>query len=193
MTEPYRKYKVEDLELLEFIRDRFWEKKSENGVRRNNGNIHDEWFLGWPGIALVFGETTFWDNNPGIGEKLQALTYPFNEPIMNCWVKFYNTGEYSCLHTDDAKFIKGPKPYENGWTNSILLDQPSDMEGGDVVLAGDGWEPNFDQIKSRLITLRHNNIGDTITWNNEIVHGVSRIERGYRATLIVVKERKVND
>ena len=182
--EPYMKYHIDDLELLESIRDQFWKSKEGDFVRRNRGGIHHEWYLGWP------GETPWWDNNPGFAEKLKAITYPFDQPIINCWVKFYNTGEYSCLHTDDVKVIASSEEYKMGWTNSILIDQSPDLEGGDVVLAGDGWEQSFDQIKSRLITLRHKDIGDTIVWDDKIVHGISQIEKGYRATLIVVKKKE---
>lgn len=181
VNKPYMKYHVDDLELLEYIWDQFQKSKESNLVGRNLAKIHDEWYIGWPGL------NPWWDNNQEVAEKLKALTYPFNEPIMNCTIKFYTTGEYAALHKDNPLIIKGAKPYKSGWTNSVLLHQSSDLEGGDVVLAGDGWDK---EIGSRLITMRHKNVGDTIVWNDEIVHGVSQIEKGYRAALIVIKERK---
>lgn len=186
MTEVYKKYDIDDLELLESIRGHFWKSKDDDNVSRNTGGIHDECYIGWP------GQGPWLDNNPKFAEKLQSLTYPFDQPIMNSWIKFYNAGEYSGLHTDDVKFIGGPKEYDLGWTNSILIEQSSEIEGGDIVFAGDGWEPNFKQLKSRLITTRHKNIGDNIVWDSEVVHGVSEIKQGYRMTLIVVKERNKN-
>lgn len=181
---PYIKYKFDDIELLKTVRDEFWARKKEDKIKRNTGKIHDEQYIGYPGQGY------WWEEHPGFAERVAAMTYPYGEPIQNCWVKFYNTGEYSCLHTDDIAFIGGAEDYSLGWTNSILLEQTDDIDGGDLVFAGDGWEPNFKQIKSRLITDRHKEFGDAFTWDSEIVHGVSKINRGHRMTLIVVKKKE---
>ena len=183
---PYHNYKITDKDLLKFMMDQL--KLNPDKIKRNMGNIHDQLTLGWPGKDGM----NFWDDKMEVFQKLCDVTYPYGKPIINSWIKIYNEGEYSCLHQDDINTIPSKDKVNATWTNSILIDQSEEIVGGTIVVAGDGWEPNFEQIKSRLFTFDHKEIGDTAVWDNDVVHGVSNLEKGYRITLIVIKEKDKN-
>ena len=184
MQDTYLKLNVEDEEFITWIKVKYEEYRKER-LRRNTGKIHSEMYLGW--LTEEDKNGWFWKKYPEMFKRLEQITYPYGEPVINSWIKFYDEGEYSALHIDDVNFISQRYRHKITWTNSILLEQSEDLEGADVVLAGDGFEPTFEQLKSRLITQRHNKVGDNIVWDSEIVHGISKIEKGYRMTLIVIK------
>ena len=186
MTDPYKRYRIDDLELLQSVRDQLHVAVNDNEVKRNNKGFHGLWYLGWP------GSSKFWDLNPTFEERLTACVYPYHRPIMNCWIKFYSVGDHSGLHVDDVKSIGSAEEYDIGWTNSILIEQSDDIEGGDVVVAGDAGD-EIANGASRLITMRHKSVGDVIAWDSELVHGVSRIEKGSRAALMITKKKKSQD
>lgn len=181
MTDPYLKYNIDDLEFIEWMKSVYY--NSSDRIRRNKGNIHQQLYLGWENGGW------FWHQYPDMLKKVEALTYPYGEPVQNSWIKQYNENDFSCLHKDEVDFIKIKDDYSVTWTNSILLEQSENIDGGMVVLAGDGWH-KYNEINSRLITLKHEKPGDTIVWDSEIVHGISKINEGRRMTLIVIKGKE---
>ena len=183
-------YQITDIELLESIKTQIHLNK--NRAMPNTGKIHRELFLGWPGMRMP-GMENFWDDKLDLYKKLCDVTYPYGEEIINSTVKFYEKGDYASLHQDSLNYLSHSKKVKSAWTNSVLIEQSSDIEGGTIVICGDGWEPNFEQIKSRLITINHRIPGDTAVWDDRAVHGVSKLTNGYRICLIVIKERDLNN
>ena len=90
-------------------------------------------------------------------------------------------------------------------TNSILLHQSSDLEGGELIFAGDSLDDTSDPVEvrdrpyntkhlmHRLELAKHEKVGDVIWWNAYTVHGVSRIKRGNRITFMIIKTTDIND
>ena len=182
----YKKYSVDQLILSPFkvLISKELKKSKSNRLAPALVLSHTRLPLLWPGHNSDFG---FWDKNPSLWEKLTKATYPFNEPIINCVIKIYYKGDSACLHTDDPKYHSHKKKYTKTFTNSVLLHQSEDLEGGDLVLAGDGWEPTHQQLQSRLVTMKHKTPGDAVVWDSDVIHGVSEIENGSRIVLIVIK------
>jgi hypothetical protein len=183
-----KQYKINDSEVLEWMKNQI--ELNKNYFKPNTGKIHSELHVGYLGMPTA-NPKNFWDNNLNMYKRLCDITYPFGEEIINCTIKFYKKNEYSSLHQDSLDFLNHSKKVEAAWTNSILIDQSPNISGGTMVICGDGWEPNYEQIKSRLITIDHKTPGDTVVWDDKAVHGVSKINSGHRICLVVIKERKL--
>ena len=82
------------------------------------------------------------------------------------------------------------KKVESTWTNSILIDEDMNASGGEIVFSGDKLDYTKEGLRKRLEVDRHNGIGEVMVWNDEVVHGIGKMKKGYRASLIVIKERK---
>lgn len=183
--DPHFTYRFKDPDFLNWIKGQFDIAKEKGAMSRNMGNVHHLLPIGGPLTPF----SSFWGPYPEKLDLLTQLTYPYGEKILIVVIKHYTKNEYSSLHQDDPEALRISE-YRSLWTNSILIDKSDDVKGGDVVIAGDGFEPDADHLKSRLITLNHEEIGNSIVWDSEAVHGVSRIEKGYRTALIVVKAKE---
>lgn len=141
---------------------------------------------------------------PEIYNYLKKNTYPFGEKITKTFIKVYGAneevGEFLPLHSDQQA---GQSKHRNMFTpeerltitNTIILYRSDDLEGGEVVMAGDSFEPKSHARKSdtrdltyRLKILPLRNIGDAAFWHGLTVHGVTSVTRGERISLIVTKQ-----
>ena len=63
------------------------------------------------------------------------------------------------------------------------------MEGGELVLAGDGYE-DYEKLGSRLKIVDLKERGQTASWNGETLHGCAEVTRGTRWVFVTFKEEK---
>lgn len=123
---------------------------------------------------------------------IEKNTYPYDSPIFNSWCVWYGEGAFLGLHMDpfdstDEKTI---------FNTSILVHQSEDLEGGEVIVAGDIPDNASDAYTyrkaamTRLKVIRHDDIGSAVHWHPGTVHGVGDIRQGERITLMVLKKEK---
>ena len=134
------------------------------------------------------------------------MTYPYGSPIVACWSHLYEAGTgFMGLHQDKEAlggFKKvttdsGSSTWSGGdypdplklWSTSLLIDKSDDMEGGELVLAGDGYE-DYEKLGSRLKIVDLKERGQTASWNGETLHGCAEVTRGTRWVFVTFKEEK---
>lgn len=142
-------------------------------------------------------------------EYLKNNTFPFGEEINYHWVKSYDesqgvNGGFAGLHHDhypwnvpEGKLLV---------VNSILLYRSDDLDGGDLVFAGDEFvnddgtseeklNRRYDtrHVRHRLEICKHNTPGDLLWWNEYTVHGVARVKKGKKVTLLISKFVDIDD
>ena len=128
------------------------------------------------------------ENMKEILKVIEQHTYPYGRPIERSWCKWYGKSSFIGLHTDPFRNEEGKTAY----VSSIMVYKTPDLEGGELVIAGD-WdyviEKNhiFNNIMKRLKTFTFTDIGDFSTWDDKMLHGVCDIHQGERITLMVVK------
>ncbi len=137
----------------------------------------------------------FWEQHVDLYNYLDSVTYP-RDPnyVINCtWMRYYTKGCFSAFHQDQHLLLGH---VVNQTTNIILIDRSDDLVGGVTVIAGDSFEFDRDdpnkpgQLRERLITKFMDKPGDAVAWNEKVVHGISRIERGSRLVFMVSKVPK---
>lgn len=143
-------------------------------------------------------------------DYLKEHTYPFGADILYHWLKVYDENQHHIggflgLHQDYHEFPELESKGEMITTNSILLHQSDDLEGGDLIFAGDAFDDSKDPVEvsdrpyntkhimHRMEIDRHKDIGDVMWWHGYTVHGVSRIKKGNRVTLMIIKTTDIND
>lgn len=75
------------------------------------------------------------------------------------------------------------------WSTTLLVTKSDDMEGGEIVLAGDGYE-DLHKLTSRLKIVDLKEKGQTASWNGETMHGIAEITKGTRWVFVTFKEEK---
>ena len=73
------------------------------------------------------------------------------------------------------------------WSTSLLVTKSDDMEGGELVLDGDGYE-DYDKLGSRWKIVNLKEKGQTASWNGATVHGVTEITKGTRWVFVTFKD-----
>ena len=137
---------------------------------------------------------------------ITQMTYPYGDPIITCWSHLYKAGTgFMGLHQDKEAlggFKKvttdsGNSTWSDGnypdplklWSTSLLIDKSDDMKGGELVLAGDGYE-DYEKLGSRLKIVDLKERGQTASWNGETLHGCAEVTRGTRWVFVTFKEEK---
>ena len=143
---------------------------------------------------------------------ITQMTYPYGEPISLCWSKLYGAtskdrditppsgsqrdyywgvvGRPSMgLHQEkwvygDMEIGKDPLKF---WSTTLLVTKSDDLEGGEIVLAGDSID-DLAEFQSRLKVINLKEKGQTASWNGETVHGVAEITKGTRWVLVTFKD-----
>ena len=151
--------------------------------------------------------------NDDLAEEMEYLkyhTYPFGADILCHWLKVYDEnhhhlGGFLGLHQDHHEFPHLEAKNMMITTNSILLHQSDDLEGGDLIFAGDAFDDSKDPVEvkdrpyntkhimHRMEIDRHKQAGDVMWWHGYTVHGVSRIKKGNRVTFMIIKTTDIND
>lgn len=143
-------------------------------------------------------------------EYLKHNTYPFGADIYCHWIKTYDethhhAGGFLGLHQDWGEFAHLKNEGKMLITNSILLHQSDDLEGGELIFAGDSFDNTKDNVSAqerpyntkhimhRMEVEKHKNIGDVMWWHGYTVHGVSRIKKGNRVTFMIIKTTDIDD
>ena len=138
---------------------------------------------------------SFWQERVDLYNYLDSVTYPRdpNYVISYTWMRYYTPGCFSALHQDQHA---SAGHVVDQTTNIILIDRSDDLVGGVTVIAGDSFEYDPDNpnqpghLRERLITKTMDKPGDAVTWNEKVVHGISRIERGSRLVFMTSKVPK---
>ena len=143
-------------------------------------------------------------------EYLKQHTYPFGEDIRSHWLKVYDDnhhqrGGFLGLHQDYHEFPHLEAEGKMIITNSILLHQSDDLEGGDLIFAGDAFDDSKDPVEvkdrpyntkhvmHRMEIDKHKKPGDVMWWHAYTIHGVSRIKKGNRVTFMIIKTTDIDD
>jgi len=165
-----------------------------------------------PGVMLSVGNNAHTKNlkredllakwfdimGPEMKKWLEDNLQPYGGDIRWIRANIYGTGSSLSLHTDSMTMFKfddifskekeGDKFY---LTHAITLDRSDDIEGGYTVLS--------DLIMLELLYRKETNlsktplkvydtqIGDCVTWDNLLLHGVSEIISGSRVTISIDK------
>ena len=150
-------------------------------------------------VRLAFGDYLLW--------YIAQMTYPYGAPIISCWSHLYKApsggmGMHQDKHAFKGASWKDGDLYFNGnrtagnfldplklWSTSLLVDKSDDMEGGELVLAGDGYE-DYVKLGSRLKIVDLKEKGQTASWNGETLHGCAEVTRGTRWVFVTFKEEK---
>jgi len=149
-------------------------------------------------VKLTFGDYLFW--------YITQMTYPYGDPITCCWSHLYKAPAGGMgMHQDKhvlATSYKDTGLHFNGnmtsgnfldplklWSTTLLVTKSDDMEGGEIILAGDGYEDHV-KFGSRLKMVDLKEKGQTASWNGETVHGVTEITKGTRWVFVTFKEEK---
>lgn len=144
-------------------------------------------------------------------EYLKDHTYPFGADVFCHWLKVYDenhqhhSGAFLGLHQDYGEFPWLEAEGKMIITNSILLHHSDDLDGGELIFAGDSFDNTKDIISAterpyntkhvmhRMEVEKHENIGDVMWWHGYTVHGVSRIKKGNRITFMIIKVADMDD
>ena len=119
-------------------------------------------------------------------EYIEEKTYPYDVPIAHFWFKRYEAGQWSGLHQE--KFLPWiEEDNKKWWTTIILVEKTDDLVGGETVIAGDSIEG----IRDKLVVLRLENIGDSMSWHSETFHGLAEVTQGRRTVLVINKPEKI--
>jgi hypothetical protein len=192
MVELGFKYSLDDLSVIDFLKKEFF--SDPNMIVVNNGKQNLERHFGTLRKYNVNGyERDYWENHLDIYNYLNENTYPRDPDyvITSSWIKYYKVGAFSGLHAES----KAWPSKEIQYTNVTLLDQSEDIEGGQIILAGDSYEINWKDpnakgnLRERLLTRFLKSPGESIVWDEKSVHGVSRIEKGHRLVFICIKNK----
>lgn len=162
----------------------------------------------------------FWADHKDLYDYVEANTYPYDCQITGSWLKYVhesfkigdNQGGFMGLHqdymyehaqTETNDHVKSLKPGEEYiiHTNSIIVNTSDDIQGGELVLAGDSLsiggpakrKTDTRDLLYRLKVVDAKDTGALTVWNGLTVHGVAEVRKGWRTTLIVVKRSKFND
>lgn len=159
-------------------------KNTEFEMQRHGRYQYKRWH-GREQMKLAFGDYLFW--------YITQMTYPYGDPINSCWSHLYKAPSgFMGLHQDKEALTKIGENYPDPlklWSTSLLVTKSDDMEGGELVLAGDGYE-DYDKLGSRLKIVNLKEKGQTASWNGETVHGVTEITKGSRWVFVTFKEEK---
>lgn len=194
--EPGFLYRVDNPELINIFKDYFYSdpdkinpNRGHQNYEKNVGTIKEFWENRWDSRA------TFMEDNRDIYDYLNKITYPHDPEynIIQSWMKYYPQDSFSALHTEinNTEVVSRKEQY----SNVILIDQDPDIEGGVIVIAGDSMDINFSHpnadgnLRQRLLTRKLVNPGDAIVWDERAVHGVSKVEKGHRLTLVCIKAK----
>jgi hypothetical protein len=184
--EPGFTYTVDNEKFLSLLREEFYNNSElikQNGAK----TLYDR-----PIGAFECRWNTFWKDNIDLYNYIESVTYPRdpNYRIDNTWMRYYIKDSFSALHID----VKNDSHIgEDQITNVILLDQSEDIDGGLIVIAGESYNIDLDvpvragNIKKRLLTRFLKNPGDAIMWDEKTIHGVSKIEKGFRLVFVCTK------
>jgi len=161
-------------------------------------------------VKLAFGDYLFW--------YIAQMTYPYGAPIISCWSHLYKAPSgFMGLHQD--KEVPGGFKYKGHsgsgmgmhqdkhalkdhnwskgnfrdplklWSTTLLVTKSDDLEGGEIVIAGDAYE-DYDKFGSRLKIVDLKEKGQTASWNGETMHGIAEITKGTRWVFVTFKEEK---
>lgn len=189
-TEPGY-YTTLDRDIIDKLYHKYLEK--ENELWQHIDKSH----------SRITSRTNKWDQEiPEIMDYLEKNTYPPEGKTYTHWVNVYGKNDakksFKGLHQDSIPFMDHLNDKKNLLiVNSILLYQSDDMEGGEVVIAGDGPQTDTNDVSirkydtrdimSRLEVVQHKNIGDVIWWNCFALHGVASVTKGTRITMAYLK------
>jgi hypothetical protein len=178
-VEEKKIYKLNNPKLIQACLDEYEKNKSE--LKKNNMKEHDVLFLG----SSEIGITDFWKKNLDLYDYVERNTYPRESPIWMSFLKVYKKDDYMGLHIDDDNGNQFRGLGKS--TNSILIKKDDNDNGGAVVFAGKGWPPPRGE-SGELIIVNQNEPGDLVWWDNEQVHGITKINCGLRIALIIMKK-----
>ena len=139
-------------------------------------------------VKLAFGEDLL--------AYITQMTYPYGDPITCCWSHLYKAPSGGMgMHQDkhalkDHNWSKGNfRDPLKLWSTTLLVTKSDDLEGGEIVIAGDAYE-DYDKFGSRLKIVDLKEKGQTASWNGETMHGIAEITKGTRWVFVTFKEEK---
>lgn len=94
--------------------------------------------------------------------------------VPNSYFLRYTAGSFACMHQDNPKEIKK--------TVITLIHRSDDIVGGDAVLMGRGKVSDTVILKFPVIPVQE--VGSSLIYNNNVIHGVSKVESGERIVLV---------
>lgn len=203
-----------DKEMLEPMRK--WYREKQENVKWNHRH-HKVYVTG----CMENDKTGFWSKHPDLYKYLEENTFPYDAPIHDSWISYLSQetdnerNRFMFLHQDFTydrprnanNMLNDEDLAYNSETllhvNSIILDTSEDMDGGELVLAGDSLESlrclpqdrgkDTRDLLYRLQVVPARNIGDLTVWHGLTVHGVSELYKGWRSSLIIFKRSMYNE
>ena len=160
-------------------------------------------------VLSAFGEYIHW--------YLKETTYPYGEPISQCWSHLYTAPSgFMGMHQDKevpGGFRKtvttGVQPKASEYFMGMHQDKHAHPDGKDkdpldfhsttlVIKRSDDLEggeivlagdsyANYEQFQTRLKVVNLK-VGETATWNGETVHGIAEITKGTRWVFVTFKD-----
>lgn len=192
-------YQIDNQELFDTLKQEFYshpEHMVSNGSKQNKSRS-----LGtlWPNKVWGF-EHDFWESHVELFEYINSVTYPHDPDyiVSETWLKFYEEGDFFSLHYDYPLYLdENPDAKDlHQYSNVIMIDQSDDLKGGVLVIAGDSFNIDYFNanrkgfLLERLYTKSLEKPGDAIVWNENTIHGVSKVEKGQRLILLCLKAHK---
>lgn len=183
-------YRVDNLDLINTVKHEFYSNPAL--ICHNNSKQNYQRYLGTLDQYKITGsENSFWNDHQQLFEYLNTITYPRDPSycINESWIKYYTAGDFSSLHAECGPW----GGHCDQHSNVILLDQSPDLEGGIIVIAGDSFDVDIDNpytkgnIRERLLTRILKTPGDAVTWTENVIHGLSKVDKGYRLVLVCTK------
>ena len=89
-----------------------------------------------------------------------------NYIINEAYLLHYNEGSFTGLHHDNAK--------QSHKTSITLIDKSEDLVGGQPIIINHMGAP----------VIPEHQVGQTMWYDQKIVHGVTRVEKGHRKVLV---------
>lgn len=136
---------------------------------------------------------------PDLKKWIEDNLYPYGKKIWWIRANIYGEGSSLSLHTDHLhrvpfeEFFDGKKNADRGIiTHSITLDKSEDLVGGETIVSD---LIMLEKIFAKKIQLSNiplevfdPDIGDCITWDSYLLHGIAKIKKGSRISISIDKE-----
>ncbi len=195
MVDPFIEYTIDNVDFINMLKAEYYDN-AHLAIQNPSKSLYDRMI----GHSRNKGNPTgphcsFWEERIDFFNYLNEVTYPRDPDyvISYTWMRYYEKGCFSAFHLDEHE---SAGHVVNQITNVIMIDRSDDLIGGHTVIAGDSFrfdpqDPNrVGDLRERLITRDLRTPGQAISWNEKLVHGISRIERGHRLVFMTTKVHK---
>lgn len=127
------------------------------------------------------------NDHPELFKYIESVTYPYDKPISDSWMKWYGPGHFAGMHQDQYGAYARYDDSGLLWYVTSILIESKNLVGGELVIAGDTSFLNTHVIAERMKVLNITEPGYGACWNQYTQHGVAEILSGERITLMVAK------